>query len=224
MPRSTPFDLVFQQIAEDNFPQIRAALAAGGHDPTDRDAFLLLREVVTLLRELRPEQGIGEGMDQLVALAHHAYLTWDAGAVTAAISPERTAELLDGPAPTTPDLAEPPSAYYAQFPERRIWAEVIEGEPPEPLDGCFVHAVVGAGVLRVLGIFGVRPERSGFTAVEAAGPRLEPLARLDGTRPFSPSLPGGGAARLHSLVGAEELLELGWRTRLVAAEAAREAA
>ncbi|MGH7525241.1 MAG: hypothetical protein ACREMX_00895 [Gemmatimonadales bacterium] len=224
MPRPTPFHLVFEQIAEDNFPQIRAALAASGHDPTDRDAFLMLREAVDLLRELRPEQGIGEGMEQLVALVHHAYLTWDAGALTTEISPERTAELLDESAPPAPGLAEPPSAYYAQLPERRIWAEVIEGEPPEPLDGCFVHAVVRTGELRVLGIFGVRPERSGFTAVEAAGPRLERLARLDGTRPFSPSLPGGAAARLYSLVGAEELLELGWRTRLVAVEAAAEAA
>ena len=37
------------------------------------------REVVTLLRDLRPEEGLGEAMDQMVALVHHAYLTWAAG-------------------------------------------------------------------------------------------------------------------------------------------------
>ena len=34
---------------------------------------------VSLVRELRPEDGIGDGMDQLVALVHHAYLFWAGG-------------------------------------------------------------------------------------------------------------------------------------------------
>jgi hypothetical protein len=78
----------------------------------------------------------------------------------------------------------------------------------EPLDGCFVHSTSG-GALRVLGIFGLRPERLGFTAVEATGPRPEALARPDGTALFASTL---GAERLHSITGGEELLELGWRT------------
>jgi hypothetical protein len=72
--------------------------------------------------------------------------------------------------------------------------------------------------LNVLGIFGLRPGRDGFTAVEVAGPRPHELRRADGTPLFSPVLTGGEAARLHSLVGAEELLELGWRTLTVAGE------
>ena len=94
MPRPTPFDLVFAQIAETVFPTIRAALERGGSDAADRDAFLLVPEVVSLLHDLRPEEGLGEGMDQLVALVHHAYLLWDAGALTlplAAGSPRRHA-------------------------------------------------------------------------------------------------------------------------------------
>ena len=39
------------------------------------------------------------------------------------------------------------------------------------------------------------------------------LERPDGTALFSPALAGGQAAGLYSIVGAEELLELGWRTR-----------
>src|ERR1700740_2111233 len=76
MARPTPFDLVFAHTAETVFPLVRAALEQGGHDPTDRDAFLMVPEVVSLLHDLRPEEGIGEGMDQLVALAHHAFLLW----------------------------------------------------------------------------------------------------------------------------------------------------
>ncbi len=210
MPRLTPFELVFAPVAEERFPKIRAALVAAGQDPTDRDAFLMTREAVLLLHELRPEEGVGEGMDQLAALAHHAYVLWDAGLSAVEIVPDQLAELLAD----QPPAAEPgdaPGAYYAQFPERRIWARVIGNEPAEPLDGCFVHAT-RAGELRVLGIFGLHPERMGFSVVEAEGPRLSALAREDGSPLFSPTLPGGAAARLYSLAGGEELLELGWRT------------
>ena len=57
MPRSTPFDLVFQPAVATSFPRIAASLAASGHDPADRDAFLMDREVITLLRDLRPGRG-----------------------------------------------------------------------------------------------------------------------------------------------------------------------
>src|SRR5262249_61594604 len=86
--------------------------------------------------------------------------------------------------------------------------------PAEPMDGCFVHSA--GDELRVLGIFGVRPEREGFSAVETAGRRPLALERPDGSPLFSPVLTGGQAAGLFSIVGGEELLELGWRTRALA--------
>jgi len=209
MARATPFDLVFNRAAESTFPRIASSLAAGGHDPADRDAFLMDREVVTLLRDLRPEEGLGEAMDQMVALVHHAYLTWAAGAVTIPVGREAAEELL-GHAPEDADSKDVP-ACYAQFPERMIWATVIENQAPEPLDGIFVSRIPGGG-LRVLGIFGLRPERAGFSAVEAAGGRVERLAREDGSPLFDPTLAGGATAGLRSIAGEEELLELGWRT------------
>ncbi len=215
MTRSTPFDLVFARSAGTVFPAIRTALERGAQDPADRDAFLLVPEVVTLLHDLRPEEGIGEGMDQLVALVHHAYLSWESGVLTLPISSERLSAILEAPAPPSPELLEP-RAYYAQLLDRQVWARVIDDDPAEPMDGCFVYA---AGEdLRVLGIFGLRPDREGFSAVEAAGPRPRGLERPDGTALFSPVLAGGQAAGLYSLVGAEELLELGWRTRALANE------
>jgi hypothetical protein len=214
MARATPFDLVFNRAAESSFPRIAASLAAGGHDPADRDAFLMDREVVTLLRDLRPEEGLGEAMDQMVALVHHAYLAWAAGGVTIFVGREPAEELL-AKWPEDADSKDVP-AYYAQFPERMIWAAVIENEAPEPLDGIFVSRVPGGG-LRVLGIFGLRPERAGFSAVEATGGRAERLEREDGSPLFGPTLPGGAAAGLRSIVGEAELLELGWRTQSLAA-------
>ena len=214
MSRTTPFDLVFQRAAESSFPKIAASLAASGHDPADRDAFLMDREVITLLRDLRPDEGLGEAMDQMVALVHHAYLTWAAGGVTIPIDRDAAESLLGAVADGTEAREVPP--YYAQFPERMIWATVIENEAPEPLDGVFVSRDPQA-LLRVLGIFGLRPDRPGFSAVEALGPRAPRLTRADGSALFAPTLPGAAAAGLRSITGEEELLELGWRTQGVAA-------
>src|SRR4051812_3888584 len=123
MARPTPFDLVFGRTAETVFPLIRAALAREDHDPADRDAFLMVPDVVTLLHDLRPEDGLGDGMDQLVALVHHASLLWDAGALTLPLSPERLAQLLEAPAPPTAEADHAPRAYYAQLEDRQVWAQ-----------------------------------------------------------------------------------------------------
>ena len=67
-PRPTPYDLVFADTAADRFTGIRNALTAAGQDGTDRDGFLMVREVVELIRDLRPDDGMGEGIEQLAAL------------------------------------------------------------------------------------------------------------------------------------------------------------
>ncbi len=208
--RLTPFDLVFRPAAQQTFPEIRLALKQGGYDPRDRDQFLMLREVVTLLHELRPEQGLGEGIDQLAALLHHAYLYWDAGEPTFEVTVQLVTATPDPPDEHSADRAPP---YYAVMPEHRIWAEVIPGLPSEPLDGCFVHSEP-EGSLRVLGVFGIHRDREGFSVVEAVGSRPIGLARTDGSQLFEPTLPGGRAAGIFSISGMEELLELGWRTQL----------
>lgn len=222
MPRPTPYDLFLAPIADESFPRIRVSLAAAGADPADRDAFLMDREVVTLIRELRGDEALGEAMDQMVALVHHTYLAWDAGLILVPFDDE-AAEAMLSASPSAPSAgAEVPRAYYAQLPERLVWASVVENEAPEPLDGCFVSRTPGDG-LRVLGIFGLRPDRAGFSAVEVAGVRPGRLARTDGSPLFAPTLPGGQAAGLRSITGEEELLDLGWRTTGIAAAAARAA-
>jgi hypothetical protein len=220
--RPTPFDLVFGQSAQEVFPKIRLALDQAGHDPRDRDRFLMLREVVTLVRELRPEEGLGEGIDRLAALVHHAYLYWEAEERVIELTAEQLTALLRTP-PVGGDLAEAPPACYAQMPQHRIWAEVIPGHPPEPLDGCFVHSTPDGAARRVLGVFGIHAEREGFSVVEAVGPRPVTLVRADGTELFAPTLTGGKAAGLFSITGEEELLDLGWRTGTLAAAAPAEA-
>jgi hypothetical protein len=203
VPRLSPFALVFGRLAEERFPGLRTAL--DGVEPTDRDAFIMTRDAIQLVRDLRPDDGIGEAIDQLVALVHHAYLFWAAGQVVVDVG----AEILDG---ASANDAVPTGAWYARFPERRVWAQVVEGAAHEPLDGCFVHAHA-ENSLRVLGVFGLHPDRPGFSVVEASGPRPEGLARESGEPLFASRMEGGAAAGLRSIAGEEELLELGWRAR-----------
>jgi hypothetical protein len=152
---------------------------------------------------------MGEGIDQLAALVHHAYLFWDAGSQTLSIAPEDLVELL-GPA-SKPGEGSAKTARYVQLPARKIWAQVIPGQAPEPLDGCFVSGDVDPEILRVLGVFGMHPERPGFSVVEVVGPRPALLNRPNGSVPFASVLEGGVAAGLYSVAGEEELLELGIR-------------
>src|SRR3954452_2466595 len=209
--RLTPFDLAFPDSADSVFPSIRQALEAARQDPRDRDAFLMIREVITVVRDLRPDEGLGEGIDQLAALIHHAYLFWAAGQRTVEISADQLPALLSSDESVTPAGDLQPS--YVQLPLRRVWAEVVPGEPPEPLDGCFLHQADTSN-LRVLGVFGIHPDRPGFSVVEVTGPRPLNLARGDQSALFFPVLAGGARAGLFSVIGGEELLELGWRVEL----------
>ena len=84
------------------------------------------------------------------------------------------------------------------------------------MDGCFVHTTrrraPRARHLRA----SARPGR--LQRGRDRGPAAGALERPDGTPLFSPVLAGGQAAGLYSLVGREELLELGWRARALANE------
>lgn len=216
--RQTPFDLVFGGIAEERFPRLTASLETAGIDPHDLDAFVLDREVTELLRELVPDEA-GEALGQHITLLHHAYLYWREGGWLFRVTKSRTDALLSSEA-TAQDSspAGVPRAYYIQFPERRIWAELEPGQPHEPLDGMFVRPWPGGGYF-VLGIFGMHASREGFTVADADGFPTGELAREDGSPLFSPVLPGGAPAGLSSLVGSEEILELAARTVASAAEA-----
>ena len=213
--RVDPFTLVFGALAEERFPGLTKSLRATGRDEADRDAFVLDRAVVELLQDLVPEPHDAEEISEFVATLHHAYLYWRAGRPLVSIDRGRAAALLS-PDPTTirpsDHPTDRPSTYY-RFPERLVWAPLTPDAPHEPLDGFFARSPA-AGVLDVLGIFGVHPGRPGFGVAGTTGTRPRSLTRADGTPSFSPVLPGGDAAGLHSLVGADELLELAFRTAL----------
>ncbi|MEO8199486.1 MAG: hypothetical protein ABI679_03090 [Gemmatimonadota bacterium] len=211
--RPTPFDLVFDNLSKDRFPEIKNSLAEGSVDPANRDAFLLNRFVVQVLRDIVPDEGVGEAVDQHVALLHNAYLFWARGTRVVRLNREQTEGLLKAPPPDA--LSAGSATPYVQFPERTIWAQINEGFPHEPLDGVFVTRP-GQDQYRVLGIFGMHPDRIGFSVAEVAGSRMHHAIRPDGSSVFAPVLPGGSEANLFSVDGASELIELGARTLSVA--------
>ena len=216
MPRPTPYDIAFGHPAEERFARIRQSLADGGRDPHDLDAFVLDREVVTYLRELVPEEGIGSAIEQHIALLHHAYLYWAEGSILIHPTRARVERMLREP--RGPASVTAPRSYYFQVPERLVWGSLAPDEPHQPLDGLFVRPYPDGGCF-ILAIFGMHPGSEGFTVVDLDGYPEPDLARTDGSALFAPVLPGGEAAGLFSITGGEELMELAVRTVPLAAEA-----
>ncbi len=218
-PRPTPFDIAFGPGAGERFARLRESLTGSGRDPHDLDAFVLDREVVTYLRELVPEEGVGEAIEQHLALLHHAYLYWAEGAWLVRPGRERTRRLLTAP----PVRHEAPGvglprAGYIQFPERLLWAPLAPDAPHQPLDGMFLRPWPTDGYF-LLAVFGLHPGQDGFAVVDVDGYRVDRSEREDGTALFAPVLPGGAEAGLFSIVGGDELLELAARAVPLLAEA-----
>jgi len=208
--RLTPFDLAFGADAEPQFERIRASLEAGGRDPHDEDAFVLDREVTAYLRELVPEEGVGDAVRQHLALLHQCYLYWAEGGWIMRMSVPRTRQLLAAGEPGGASSSLP-RAFYLQLPERLVWAELSPGEPHEPLDGLFVRPWPEGGFF-VLAVFGIHPGRAGFSVAQAEGYRPDPAERESGEPLFAPVMTGGAAAGLHSIIGEGELIELAARS------------
>ncbi|MEP6590235.1 MAG: hypothetical protein ABJC19_03540 [Gemmatimonadota bacterium] len=203
-PVAHPFDLVFGALAEERFPAIRAALPA----QAELDEFMLTQPAVELLRELRPDEGLGEGVDEFVAFVHAAFRYWEDGQHSMVLDDEQTRALC------RPDAApgSPPArltAAYIQMAPRRIWGRLDDGDVFEPLDGWF--AVPVAGGVRVVACFGVHPNRPGLSLLVVEGGRPGVVCREDGSALFAPLMPGGDTAGLHAVVAPEELLLLAWR-------------
>jgi hypothetical protein len=214
--RPTPFDLAFGADAEPRFERIRASLVAGGHDPHDEDAFILDREVTAYLRELVPEEGVGDAVRQHLALLHHCYLYWAEGGWIVRMSEPRTRSLFAAAEPSETPAAVP-RAFYLQLPERLVWAALSDGEPHEPLDGLFVRPWPDGGFF-LLAVFGLHRDRAGFSVAQAEGYRPDPAERESGDPLFAPVMTGGAAAGLHSIIGEGELIELAARSLPLVAE------
>jgi hypothetical protein len=215
--RATPFTHVFGGEIAARFPVIAEALRQEGIDAADRDRFVLLEPVGRLLRDIVPTDAGADALEAHVLLLHHVYRYWAAQQPIYQIT-EPT--LRSAVAAKRISTALPGDALYLQLPELRVWGSpnAEAGSPPEPLDGMFVSRTGVEGAVGVLAVFGMRPDRPGFSAVglegraDADDPSAAEIeiaaARDDGSAPFGPKLAGGTAAGLYSVANPGELLLL----------------
>ncbi len=206
-PRPHPFDLVFSQFADNEFPRFRELL---GNTPT-LDQFLIAPPVVEWLDALRPEEGIGDAVDEFVLLTHAAYRWWAEGSATRSFDREATESLIASAAVGSDGTGQLRTTYFQVAPHR-IWGRIEESNH-EPLDGWF--AVVDGDELRVVGCLGVHPERPGLSVMAVAGPRNTIAPRADGAPPFAPTMSGGDLAGLYAIDTPDELLQLAWQAAVI---------
>lgn len=202
-PRPFPWTALVEALGEDNFEAMRVALAKAGTDPFDRDAFLLDGAAGRVLRDLVPPDAPADAVTQYGALLHALYLHWSRGSPVHVLERDVATALLSAPPQSVPTVAGPTVA-YVQLPERLVWAAPAPGAPHEPMDGIFVMQSASAG--RTLAVLGFRPDRQGFTTIEAelpSPPGLDP--RPDGSPPFATVLPAGERMGLFSVTTAPEL-------------------
>ena len=209
-PPVHPFELVFAAMAREQFPAIQSALPAHA----DLDTFLLCSPAIDLLRELRPDEGLGDGIDEFVAFVHAAYRFWESGEELVRLDEAATRLLCavaEPPAGSADELADSRSGTvaYIQVAPRLVWGRLDDGDVYEPLDGWF--AMPMAGGLRVVACFGVHANRPGLSLMVVEGMAPHDLRREDGSPLFAPLMPGGDTAGLHAVTAPEELLLLAWR-------------
>jgi len=213
--RATPFALAFADLARDRFPAIAQVLTENATSSADRDRFVLLEPVGHLLREIATDGSGADALEAHMLMLHHAYRHWAGGGWVYRIG---EAALQRAASATTITSHLPTQALYLQLPELRVWGTPTADGAAEPLDGLFVTETAEPGRIAVLGIFGMREGRPGFSAVgldghadsddPSAGEIEVAAARADGSERFSPTLAGGAEAGLYSLANAAELLLL----------------
>jgi len=205
--RLLPWTALVDAIGDQRLEGIRDQVLLLGVDGASRDAFVMVSTAGSLIRDLAPPDAPPGTLQACGALLHSLHLLREAGWRVVTPEPVALAAALD--APPAAALPTPPAGtVYVQLPERLVWAEPSPGAAHEPLDGCFV--TVAATMVTVLAVLGFRPEREGFTTLEASAPlpAAPPAPRPDGSPPFASTLPSGGRAGLRSVATPLELVAL----------------
>jgi len=226
--RPTPFQLAFAELARDRFPAIAQTLADGALSSADRDRFVLLEPVGRLLREIAADGAGPDALEAHMLMLHHAYRHWAGGGWVYRIGETALRRAAEATSITS---HLPHQSLYLQAPELKVWGTPTADGAPEPLDGLFVTETALPGAIAVLGVFGIREGRPGFTAVgldghadtdDPAASEIEvAAAREDGSERFAPTLAGGAQAGLYSLANAGELLLLTCRLLVLLPEMER---
>lgn len=211
MSRPTPFELVFAELADRHFADIRAEAEQRNQDLRDRGQFASLPTVQRILGEMEEPALVEEAPDaaaEYLSVLYAAFHFWADGhplyAIDRATLEERLHRGLSGRPPPVR------GACYVQLPERLVWARIDANAPHEPIDGLFVVAGPHGREFTVVAILGLRAERGGFSQITAVtAPHEFTTAHAEARHPLlAPVMEGGDRMGLKSVTSAADLLLL----------------
>jgi len=215
--RRTPFELAFPDTARAEALAAASFEEAGarGVDAHEPQMFATLGSVGAFLSELRGPDTPPEAVHQYAALAFHGVHFVRAGFPLYLLGSAATRRLV-AEAPSH-EPRPPRPAGYLQLPQHMVWVEGDEREVPESADGVF-WTVAPSGLLHVLLVTGVRPDRPGVGVIPLP---VAPLAEAEGWASasaemrgeeegddFASSIPGASLDGLYGVRTAGEPLKL----------------
>lgn len=211
--RVTPFEIAFPDgaVVERLVREIEEESAGLGVDPQDPGAFGALASVGRAVRVLEAPDAGADAAHELAALLFQAVHFMRAGRPLYLLETAATRYLIEvapSGAPRPPDRAG-----YVQFPQHLLWMGTEGPGAPESIDGVFWFAS-DAGVLHLLPVTGVLPDRFAFRALPLPGAPLRDSERWlteevrETGRDFSSSLPGHDLDGLYAMETAGEVLKL----------------
>jgi hypothetical protein len=210
--RRTPYEIAFPNQADLDALTLEIAEEAEGRgtDSSNPQTFVTMGSVGAFVRELQGPDAPPESIHQYGALVFHAVHFTTARCPLYLLGVHAARYLVGGVPDGTP--VPPTPAGYIQFPQYLFWTVESESEPAEPIDGMF-WTTSEAGMLHVLLVTGLRPDRPGFGAIAVEGPVEEASAWLaadarTAASDFSSALPGNELDGLYAIEAAGEVLKL----------------
>jgi hypothetical protein len=214
--RRTPFELAFPDTARAEALAAASLEEAGarGVDAHDPQMFATLGSVGVFLSELRGPDTPPEAVHQYAALAFHGVHFVRAGFPLYLLGSAATRRLVAEAPRHEPRPPRP--AGYLQLPQHMVW---VEGDDergvPESADGMF-WTVAPSGLLHVLLVTGLRPDRAGVGVVSLLPAPLAEAERWASAEmrgegegaDFASSIPGASLDGLYGVRTAGEPLKL----------------
>ena len=211
--RLTPYEIAFQDKAalQALIVEIAEEVEGRGADPSSPQSFVTMGSVGAFVRELQGPDAAPETILDYGALVFQAVHFTTAECPLYVLGTHASRYLVDG----VPDGEPvPPSPVgYLQLPQYLFWTVGGEGNPAESIDGMFWMSGA-SGLLHVLLVTGLRPDRPGFgTILVPEAPIAEAAEWLDthareSAPDFLSELPGGELDGLYAMGVAGEALKL----------------
>ena len=211
--RLTPYEIAFQDrdALQALIGEITQEAEGRGADPSLPHAFITMGSVGAFVRELQGPDAAPEAIHQYGALVFQAVHFTAAECPLYVLSTHASRYLVDGVPDGEP--VPPSPAGYLQLPQHLFWTVGDEKNPAESIDGMF-WMISEAGLLHVLLVTGLRPDRPGFSTIPVpeapvaeAGEWLVTQTR-ESAPDFSSELPGGELDGLYAMGVAGEALKL----------------